>query len=385
MGVWTGFWSETGGKVAQYQKHRLQNWFRGHPGTFLLLWGAKGLTVNAPVAAVRGGRNLARRRKGLEPVKKRKGDESDSTALAVTTTVTERTGPDGATTTTTRTTTTEQSEPEVIDNTGNVINLGQHRKTRRPRNVADPIERGNTVESGRKMLGRTPLGVAFLHLAQEFDVFAPVLSSEATSTFNLVNDAHHAFGMIAVGVDEFADLIAACDLDRKVVNSLYKAMEDAESAAEAMRKARRRIESAYTGQMEQEASSATTVQALPAVAGGTESVGIGRFASQIATEYESFEPEPDAEATSILEWIKCSQAGFALLSASIEELSKRMTQHNMDRRVRDLIGAAADHARSTSTAFRSAKRTMTALYRGQLDQEDTGNGSVRTTPIRRVS
>lgn len=378
MSVLKGFWAETGGKVARHQKTRVQSWFMRHPTTFLFAWGTKGLVYNVPKATIRGGRNAVRRWKGKEPIK-RKG----STSTAVETTTTVVTGPNGSTWTST--TTTERPQPETAGATGNVINLGEHRNSKRSRNAAGPIERGNTVESGRAMLGRTPLGVAFLHLAQEFDAFLPVRGYEATSTFNLASDTHKAFRMVSIGVDEFSDTIAACDLDRRVVNGLYKAVESAEAIATAMLKARRRIETAYSGQLSQEDSGAKSVQALPALVVGDEAAGIVPFGSAVAAEYESFAPEIDAEATSILERIKLSQAGFALLGASLEELARRMAQHNIDRRVRDLIRSAADHASSTATEFRTSRRTMANLYRGQLDQEDSSNGTIRTMPASRAS
>ena len=378
MSAFSNFWRETGSKVARHQKTRAQAWFMRHPTTFLVTWGTKALVWNVPKATIRGGRNIVRRRTG-KPLLKKKA----TTSTAVETITTVMTGPSGATWTST--TTTERERPKA-DATDNVIDLGERRDSKRGRNVGAPIERGHTMESGRALLGGTALGRGFLALAAEFDAFTPVRGQEATSTLNLTTDANKAFTMVALGVDELSDTIAACDLDRRVVNGLYRAVEGSESIAVATRRARRRIETYYAGQLDQESSGARTVQALPAARFvGDEAAGIIPASTLIGAEYEEFEPEPDAEATSILECIKLSQAGFALVAASLEDLARRMAQHNIDRRVRDLIRAAADEATSTAVQFRAAKRTMTSLYRGQMDQESSGHGTMRTAPVRRIS
>jgi hypothetical protein len=380
MSVFKGFWRETGTKVARHQKHRVQKWFSHHPTTFLFAWGTKALVWDVPAVTIRGGRNAVRSWQGKPHLAKAGAQAS----AEVTTTVIETTGPNGDTTIRTRTTTTERTDADVIDLSGNVIHLDNHRSGKAPRNVGAPIERGHTMDSGRAMLGGTALGRGFLGVAAELDAFMPVTYQEATSTLQLTTDANRAFVLVAGGVDEFSDAIATCGLDRRVVNGLYKAVEGAEAIAAAMLQARRRIESCYAGQLDQEASGATTVQALPVLAViGDEAAGLIPNGTVIASQYEAFEPEPDAEAMSIMERIKLSQAGFALLGASLEDLARRMAQHGIDARVRGHIRTAADEAASTATAFQKAKRVMVALYRGQMDQEASGNGTIRTIPVHR--
>jgi len=355
-GVWTGFWSETGRKVAQHQKRRVQGWFMHHPTTFLLLWGGKGLVWNLPRAAWKGGRKL---RGKATKTKTLRNNES-------VTVITNAGSP---------------SSTSTVEYGGNVV-------TAIPRNVARPtnaFQRGPIMQTGREMLNSTPMGHLFVAIAAELDYFKPVQGKEATSTLNLMTNAHKAFLRLAGGVDMFSDVVFACNMHARVVHHLYQAVEDAETSAERMRQARRLVETIYDDRLAQEDTSAGVVNLLPAVVAGDEAAGLIPLATKLAAFYMAFEPRLDEEATSILEVVKVSQAGWAIVAESLTGLSIRLGAFAVDRRVRAKVSAAGDASVGTAAAFGAARRSMTSLYRSQMAQESTGTATILTIPLGRAA
>lgn len=355
-GLWTGFWSETGHKVARHQKHRMQNWFTRHPTTFLLAWSGKGLVWNVPRAAWRGGRKLA-------------GKATKTKTIHANETVTVITKTDPA---------DSDAKVNYDDQTVTVI---PYQATQ----PASMLQRGPLMQTGKQMLSSTPMGHLFVAIAAELDAFAPVQNKEATSTLNLMNDAYKAFGRLSGGVDMFADVVFACHMHARVVHHLYQAVEDAEVVSERMRQSRRLVETIYSDRLIQEDSAAGVVNALPAVASGDESAGLVPLATKLASFYMAFEPRLDEEATSILEVIKVSQAGWAVVAESLSNLSTRLGGFAVDRRVRGKVGAAGDASVGTSAAFGAARRSMTSLYRSQMAQESTGTATILTIPLGRAA
>jgi hypothetical protein len=359
-GLWTGFWSETGHKVARHQKHRLQGWFTHHPTTFLLAWSTKGLVWDLPKvtgkAAWKGGRKLA-------------GKATKTKTIRTNETVT------------------------VITNAGKAssaaqVNYGGQTVTVIPRNATRPastLQRGPLMQTGKQMLGSTPMGHLFVAIAAELDAFAPVRDKEATSTLNLMGDAYKAFGRLAGGVDMFADVVFACHMHARVVHHLYQAVEDAETVGERMRQARRLIETIYSDRLDQEDSTVGVVNALPAVATGDEAAGLVPLATKLAAHYMAFEPRTDEEATSILEVVKVSQAGWAVVAEALTNLSNRLGGFMVDRRVRTKVASASDASVGTAAAFGAARRSMTNLYRSQMAQESTGTATILTIPLGRAA
>jgi hypothetical protein len=360
-GLWTGFWSETGYKVARRQKQSLQNWFTHHPTTFLLAWGAKGLVWNLPKvtgkAAWKGGRRV------LGKATKTKTIRSTSENVTV---ITKAGRP---------------SEAAKVSYGGNVVTLIPQHATR----STSLLQRGPIMQTGREMLGSTPMGHLFVAIAAELDAFAPLRDKEATSTLNLMADACKAFGRLAGGVDMFADVVFACNMHARVVHHLYQAVEDAEAIGERMRQARRLVETIYGDRLAQEESAAGVVNALPVVATGDEAAGLMPLATKLAAYYMAFEPRIDEEATSILEVIKVSQAGWAVVADALSNLSTRLGAFAVDRRVRAKVTAASGASVGTSAAFGAARRTMTTLYRAQMAQENTGTATILTIPLGRAA
>ncbi|MCH7230200.1 hypothetical protein L0U85_04890 [Glycomyces sp. L485] len=355
-GLWTGFWSETGRNVAQHQKRRVQNWFMRHPTTFLLAWGGKGLVWNLPKAAWKGGRKLAGQ------TTKTKTVGAGETATVITNA--------GA-----------KSPTAKVDYGGKTVTVI-------PRNITRPataFQRGPLMQTGREMLGSTPMGHLFVAVAAELDYFTPVQGREATSTLNLMSDAYQAFLRLAGGVDMFSDVVAACNMHARVVHHLYQAVEDAETTAERMRQARRLVETIYSDRLTQEDSNAGVVNTLPAVSDGDEAAGLVPLATKLASCYMAFEPRLDEEATSILEVVKVSQAGWAVLADSLTNLSTRLGAFAVDRRVRTKVGAAGDASVGTAAAFGAARRAVTSLYRSQMAQESTGTATILTIPLGRAA
>ncbi|WP_335989293.1 hypothetical protein [Glycomyces sp. MUSA5-2] len=352
-GIWSGFWSETGRKVARHQKHRVQGWFTSHPATFLLAWGVKGLVWNTPRAAWRGGRKLTGRTRKTKTLK------------ATNETVT------------------------VITNAGTGtarVSYGGEVVTVIPRNATRPATtflKGPILLTGRDMLNSTPVGGLFLALAREIDIFAPERDKEATSTLNLMSDLHKGFARLAGGVDTFSDTVFACGMHARVVHHLYQAVEDAETLAERARQARRLVEVIYGDRLVQEDSTAGVLNALPVLGSGEDPVSLVPLATRLAGAYMAFEPRIDEEAVSVLELIKVSQAGWAILADALARLSARLGGFQVDRRVRAKITAAEDAAVATAAAFGAARRSMTSLYRAQMAQESTGTTTILTIPLGR--
>lgn len=375
MGMWTGFWRDTGTKVARREKDIIQRWFTRHPITFGCAWGMKALTYNVPRAAWRGSRKQVAKWRGYPEVE----TEQITTDKSETITVVEVTD-DGHTRTTTRKTSTNNGTSG-----GNVVDFAAHQK-KKGGAVATPIERGTTVESGHALLQRTYLGKVFMGLATELDAFIPARGAEAISTLHMVSDLHAASVRIASGVEQFSDIIHDCGLDKRITNKLYIAVGVAEDIGRKTLKARRSIEDLYDGQIEQDESRVTSVQTVPVhVVGGGEETGILPLGAAIADAYGAFEPVIDGEATSIMEVIKTSQAAFAVVSEALEGMARRSRQHGLDRRVRDRLRSSADSATDTSAAFKQAKAAMSDLYRGQMHQEESGAGTIRTLPVRSAS
>ncbi|QSB07127.1 hypothetical protein [Natronoglycomyces albus] len=264
-----------------------------------------------------------------------------------------------------------------------MIDMNDHRPT--PQRVEfTPIQKEKTVTAGRTMLATTPLGRTFLALAEEFDSFIPARSIEAASTWHMLTESARGMRAISAGIEECADVIAACGLHQRVCNRLYGAVESSAAMSSALVKAQRKLEDLYEGQLEQEASAATTIQPVPVDIAGDEAAGIGPLTLALAVNFESFEPTLEAEASSILELIKTSQAGFALMGEAMEGLGVRMARHSIDQRVRQLVRSSSDHGVSTAMSFQAARRAMTELYHGQVSQENSGTTTIRTLPFRRV-
>jgi hypothetical protein len=359
-GLWTGFWSETGYKVARKQKQSLQNWFTHHPTTFLLAWGTKGLVWNLPKvtgkAAWKGGRHL------LGKTTKTKTLKAARESVTVITNADKGTG-----------------GTAQVSYGGNVVTLI-------PNGAARPAHmKGPLMQTGKQMLGSTPMGKLFVALAAELEYFTPARDKEATSTLNLLVDAHQAFGRLAGGVDMFADVVFACGMHSRVVHHLYQAVEDAEAIGERMRQAHRLVETIYGDRIMQEESSVGVVNALPAIAGGEETTGLAPLATKLAAYYMAFEPRVDEEATSILEVVKVSQAGWAVVGEAATALAERLGAFAVDRRVRVKVASGADSAVGTSAAFGAARRSLTSLYRAQMAQEATGTATILTIPLGRAA
>lgn len=380
-GVFTGFWRETNKKVLKRQKTRVQGWFMRHPITFGVSWGvtagAKGLFWSLP--------RWGWRKWTGRPAKPKKTTAATSNSN-VTVVETEIVDSEGNVTTATTTTTKTGPEPFVM-HPPQQVGAATSTDTSRPTLVlVDPIERNHIMEAGRELLTRTPLGHGFAGLASEFDHFTPVRGNEAQSTVDMLGDAYLGLRRISMAVETFSDIIGDCGLHRTVVTKLYLAAESADALKRAMDRANTAVGNLYEGQIDQDQSGATSVQAgLVAVGVGDEAEGIGPFSSIIAGCYENFSPEPDQEATQILAYITASQAGFALLNDALVKLSPRLRRHGVDNRVRRLIRAAAGDALNAATVFQDARQTMSRLYRGQIGQEGSGVTTIRSAPLRHAS
>jgi hypothetical protein len=404
QGVFAGFWADTNKKVLKRQRVRIQKWFMHHPITFGLSWGVwagtKGLFWSLPRWGWRKWSGRAARRDILEPTAIETSGNANET---VTVTETEIVDSDGniTTATTTRTTTTgkhtEFPFPGTATAAGTAGPFAMHppaqvgattsTDTGRPTLVVvDPIERTQIMKASRDVLSRTRLGHGFVALAGEFEHFTPVRGNEAQTTVDMLGDAYMAFRRISMSVENFTDIVTDCGLNRQITNQLLLAAESADALERMMTRANTAVGNLYEGQIEQDQSQATSVQAgLVPIGIGDEADGIGPFAAVIANCYETFAPEPDQEATLVLAYINTSQAGFAMISDALVGLASRLRNHRIDNRVRRLIRAAAGDALNTSSHFQGARQTMTRLYRGQMAQEASGVATIRNAPLRRAS
>lgn len=389
--IFKGYWRSTYRKVAKAQVLRTQAWFARHPITFGAAWGTKALVYDLPAWGVRSGYRKFKGRKKSDAVAVAEGRTTSETVTEIETV--DSAGNISTTTATTRHTefpfpgTAGASEPFVMAPPAQVgAPTAAADDTGRPTLVlVEPIERKQIMDASRDILMRRRLGHAFLGLANEFDQFTPVRGNEAASTVEMVHDAYMGFKRISMGVETFAEVVAALGLHRGIVNGLYGAAGSADGLDRVMRRANTQVVALYEGQIEQDHSQAVTVAAIPVPVGaGIGADGIGPYAAAVATGYETFAPPADTEATEIFEYIRVSQAGFAVLSDSLGRMAKRMHQHGIDARVRRLIRAAGADALGAASQFQASRRTMSRLYRGQMAQEASGVATIRTAPMRRA-
>jgi hypothetical protein len=236
------------------------------------------------------------------------------------------------------------------------------------------------------LLQKSPMGKAFLGLSGEISSFVPVRGQEAESTVELIGTAYLGFKRISMGVDTFADIVADLGLHRAIVNEIYKASSAADGLDRAMKRANGYVLSLNAGQLEQESSGAVAISAAPIPIGvGVDAEGIAPFSAVIANHYEGFAPPLDQEATAVFDYIRISQAGFAVLADALTLLANRMNKHGFDLRVRRLVATAGGDALEAADHFRAARVTMSRLYRGQMNQEASGVTTIRTAPMSRAS
>lgn len=381
--IFKGYWRSTYRKVAKAQVLRTQAWFARHPITFGAAWGTKALVYDLPAWGVRSG---YRKWKGRSKADVPAVDVADGHTTETVTEI-ETVDSAGNISSSTRTTRTTVREPFVMAPPAQVgAATATADDTGRPTLVlVEPIERTQIMDASRDILMRRRLGHAFLGLANEFDQFTPVRGNEAASTVEMVHDAYMGFKRISVGVETFADVVASLGLHRGIVNGLYGAAGSADGLDRVMRRANTQVVALYEGQIEQDHSQAVTIAAIPVPVGaGIGAEGIGPYAAAVATGYETFAPPADTEATEIFEYIRVSQAGFAVLSDSLGRMAKRMHQHGIDARVRRLIRAAGADALGAASQFQASRQTMSRLYRGQMAQEASGVATIRTAPMRRA-
>jgi hypothetical protein len=357
--VWAGFWKDTGRKVAAHQKRRIQGWFTTHPTTFLLSWGF----VAGSAATYRGIRRLAGK-----PVKKKSSANTTKTVTVITSTTTTSTG--GA-------------RPRYASPTKAtvhaIVNAQRHAIF-----VTNLNDQGDSFMDNRLAdLKRHPMGRAFVAVSEAIDAFRPVGNYEVSSIRDLVTDLQVALQQVSAGLDMFADAMMDAKLDRSVLNSLYEAVDASESMAARLLVARNRINGYYAHRISQEESRAGVVQALPVVANG-EGVpaGIVPTGVRLAAQYAQFTPVLDEEATSIMDVIKTSQAGYAVVGGSLTGLAEKMVfPWRLEKKTNEKTNNAGIAGYEVADAFVKARKTMGRLYADQIAQEATGTPTVINIPL----
>lgn len=369
MAVFTGFWQETGSKVAEYQKRRLQGWFARHPATFVAAWGAKGLLWNLPRFTYRASRDGWLRWRGQVEAIVTAPPRVKTPPVSV-----PAWGPAPAPNVRRVVATPVPGGP------GFVIDLTTGPVFAAPAAISIiSIDRRRTMEEGKKLLRGTLFGRGFLSLSDQLRAFIPIRAHEAVSVLKLLDDVHKGMLRIHGAIDAFSDIVAACGLHDKVTHPLYLAAETAEALAGKFARAKNLVETIYEGQLQQDASVATTVQTLPVrVVSADLAPGIGPACTAIAVGFSGFLPDPKTEATSILDQIRLAQAGWAVLAGALEELTSRLV--TVSKRVRVFVSAAKDEALILAAAFRAARTEMLKLYNGQMVQEASGTPTIRTIP-----
>src|SRR5690606_38887398 len=350
--TWAGFWRETGRAIGEDYRKKLHSQARQMPLLFGVAWGVKGLTWNltAKTVAYKGiGRPIYRKVKNVRAT--RRGEEKPFASLWRSTTKTGK--GDKSTTTTTKTKSTTVINGEVIDETVETVEQTTVRiwptsptipaVSSAPATVTPlPIQTGDAMKKGAALLKQSTLGRRYLALAAEYDEFIPVQGSEAESVLDLLHLSDQAWGLIADGIDAWSGTIAACGIDRRVIVPVWEAAEDLAGAAGRFRKARRAVERLYDGQLEQDASSAQTIQTVPIrLVGMADPAGIKPLGIAVAAEYAASTPRIDEEATSILEGLRTSQAALAVCAEAVEQAAGRLrSQAKVARVVTGLVTSA---------------------------------------------
>lgn len=389
-GTWRGFWRDTGRAISEDYRRKLQRQARQMPLLFGLAWGTKGLAWNltAKTIAYKGAvRPAYRKVQNVRAV--RRGDEAPYASLWRTNPkqrAAATVAPGGVTGASTVSTATP-APPSPISASpvaSPFAALAAGTKTTNAQVIPLPIQTGDAMQRGSALLKRSSLGRQFLALAAEYDEFVPPRGDEAASVADLMNDSSQAWGLIADGVDAWADTIAACGIDRRVVVALFEAADDLATASGRWRKAARVVDRLYEGQLEQDESGAMTVQTLPirVAGGGVAAEGIRPLSVAIAAEYMSATPAVDEEATSILEGLRTSQAALATCAEAVDQLAHRLRgQHRVDRQVTGLVSAAADSLDEAASSCQRSRTVLRRLYQGQLEQEGSNVASIRTIPL----
>lgn len=361
------WWVDTRQKVIAHQRRQVTTWFVKHPLTFGAAYGLKGLTWDLPKWGVRS----------LAGVKTKKVQKADGGGV---TTVIEHIDADGNISES-RVTRTVQNGPVSAAIADGPVHRPQPVKA--PVAPITPEERIAVVKSSKQLLTRTPLGKAFVLLAGELDGFAPVRGAEAVSTAHMTQQLSTGARRIAMGTEAFGDVVAECGLNRRITGHINAATTAVDTAAKAMQRANRLVESLYDGQITQDMSRANSISAVPVRTGtGDEAAGIGPHSVQIGNFYGLFEPEVDKEATQVYAYLRISQAGFALVSDMLSSMPRRLHHHGIDRRVVRTIESVAGTTLEAAEGFAHAMREMKILYQGQMAHEATGVSTIRTAPMR---
>jgi len=387
-GTWRGFWRDTGRAISEDYRRKLQRQARQMPLLFGLAWGTKGLAWNltAKTIAYKGAvRPAYRKIQNVRAV--RRGDEAPYASLWRTNPkrAAATVAPGGVTGASTVSTATPAPPSPVSASpaASPFAALAAGTKTTNAQVIPLPIQTGDAMRKGTAMLKRSTLGRRYLALAAEYDEFIPPRGDEAASVLELMHHSEQAWGLVADGVDAWADTIAACGIDRRVVVALFEAADDLAVASGRFRKARRVVDRLYEGQLEQDESGVMSVQTLPIrVVGGDGAEGIRTLGVAIATEYVAAVPRVDEEATSILEGLRASQAALAVCAEAVDQAAKRLRgQHRIDRQVTGLIASAGSALDDAATSCQRSRTTLRRLYQGQLAQEGSNVATIRTIPL----